>query len=382
MSTLPPPDPTQADPPPSEPPAQTPRRLLRSRTDRVVAGVAGGAGRYFGVDPVLVRIALLVLLVFGGAGALLYLAAVLLVPTEGEGAAAQGATDAPGAPARNRGLVILGIVALCLVAGPLLLGPALLTGGLLVPLGFLVLAGLVVAWLVTGERPTRDAGSLLRATLLGLGVLLLCWLLAAVAFWATAAGGEVVVAGVVIAAGVALVAAAFVRPARWLILPAIAVAIPAAFVAASGLELDGGIGERTYRPASAAAVQERYELGIGELVVDLRDADLPAGDRRLDLELGMGEVFVVVPDDVCVGIDVRLGAGDVDLFGRDAGGVDVAFTEAPAAPAGATRLLVDADIGFGALKITHEDPNDGLFDEDGFDGFDRLGARNGAAACA
>src|SRR5215831_5058731 len=38
---------------PEEPP---PRRLLRSRQDRMLAGVAGGLGRYFNVDPVIFRI--------------------------------------------------------------------------------------------------------------------------------------------------------------------------------------------------------------------------------------------------------------------------------------------------------------------------------------
>ncbi|HLZ36930.1 MAG TPA: PspC domain-containing protein [Mycobacteriales bacterium] len=50
--------------------APTPVRhvLTRSRDDRVVAGVCGGVGRYLGVDPVLFRVLLPVLAVFGGSG--------------------------------------------------------------------------------------------------------------------------------------------------------------------------------------------------------------------------------------------------------------------------------------------------------------------------
>jgi phage shock protein PspC (stress-responsive transcriptional regulator) len=59
------------------------RRLLRSRDDRMIAGVCGGAARYFGIDPALVRIALVVLTILGvGTGALVYLACWLLVPEE------------------------------------------------------------------------------------------------------------------------------------------------------------------------------------------------------------------------------------------------------------------------------------------------------------
>src|SRR5690349_17900657 len=75
-SPLPPP------PPPPPPPSQGRGRLTRTRNDRMIAGVAGGFGRYLGIDPVIVRIVMVALVLFGGAGLLLYLAAVLLVPSE------------------------------------------------------------------------------------------------------------------------------------------------------------------------------------------------------------------------------------------------------------------------------------------------------------
>ena len=49
----------------------------------MLGGVAGGLARYFGVDPMIVRIAFVVLTVFGGAGIPLYLAGLLLIPEEG-----------------------------------------------------------------------------------------------------------------------------------------------------------------------------------------------------------------------------------------------------------------------------------------------------------
>ena len=49
----------------------------------MVAGVAAGLARYFGVNPVIVRIAFVVLTVVGGAGIPLYLAGLLLIPEEG-----------------------------------------------------------------------------------------------------------------------------------------------------------------------------------------------------------------------------------------------------------------------------------------------------------
>lgn len=61
----------------------TTKRLYRSRQDRVIAGVVGGLGQYFGVDPVLLRVAL-VALVFvpglGGVVVLSYIALAIIVP--------------------------------------------------------------------------------------------------------------------------------------------------------------------------------------------------------------------------------------------------------------------------------------------------------------
>src|SRR5215212_3913869 len=74
---------TQATTPLPEPPeAPTSRRLTRSSSDRVIAGVAGGLGRYFSIDPVVVRIAFIVGAFFGGAGVIAYGAAWLLVPSD------------------------------------------------------------------------------------------------------------------------------------------------------------------------------------------------------------------------------------------------------------------------------------------------------------
>lgn len=59
-------------------------RLERSRQHKVVAGVCGGLGRHFGMDPVLFRVPLAVLTVIGGLGLLFYAFAWLVMPMEGE----------------------------------------------------------------------------------------------------------------------------------------------------------------------------------------------------------------------------------------------------------------------------------------------------------
>src|SRR5262245_42670037 len=60
------------------------KRLERSSSDRVVAGVAGGLGRYFDLNPTFFRLGFVVLTLLGGAGILIYLAALLVIPDEGQ----------------------------------------------------------------------------------------------------------------------------------------------------------------------------------------------------------------------------------------------------------------------------------------------------------
>ena len=60
------------------------RILNRSSEDKMVAGVAGGLGEYFGVDPVLFRVGFVAATLLSGVGALAYLALVLFVKTDDE----------------------------------------------------------------------------------------------------------------------------------------------------------------------------------------------------------------------------------------------------------------------------------------------------------
>src|SRR5947208_13106306 len=59
------------------------RRLERSSSDRMLAGVCGGLGRYFDLNPTVFRVGFVVLTLLGGAGVLVYLAAGLVMPGEG-----------------------------------------------------------------------------------------------------------------------------------------------------------------------------------------------------------------------------------------------------------------------------------------------------------
>jgi phage shock protein C len=57
-----------------------PKRLYRSLTDRKIAGVAGGLAEYFDTDPLLLRLAFVVLALAGGGGVLIYFILWIVTP--------------------------------------------------------------------------------------------------------------------------------------------------------------------------------------------------------------------------------------------------------------------------------------------------------------
>lgn len=77
-----------------------PKRLVRDKKNGVIGGVAAGFGRYLDVDPVLVRVAFVLLAFANGLGILAYLVSWVLIPRapEDELAPAAAATEGPQAP--------------------------------------------------------------------------------------------------------------------------------------------------------------------------------------------------------------------------------------------------------------------------------------------
>jgi phage shock protein PspC (stress-responsive transcriptional regulator) len=328
-----------------ETPPQTPepRRLTRSGSDAVIGGVASGLAHYFSVDALLFRIGFVALSFVGGIGVLAYLLLLAFMPSDGE--TRPGGTSKAAAVA---GAVVLGVALVAFLGTPFFFfGPGLLV------IAVVGLAG-VLLWRALGgaasDDPARTAGRVFLAALLAIAV-------AGAALGvglAAALGGGVVVASLAVVTGLVLIGTAFVGGARWLIVPALALVLPLGIVAAADIDLDGGIGDREYRPATMSELNDRYEIGIGGIDVDLTGLDLPTGRTDLAIDVGLGEAIVYVPDGACVTSDVEIGAGAADVFDRDYDGVDVSFAEAASPPAGRPVLHIDADVGVGVLEVVRE----------------------------
>ena len=136
------------------------KRLERSSSDRVVAGVAAGLGRYFDLNPAVFRLGFVVLTLLGGAGILVYLAAVLVIPVEGrdQSIAAQvlaERSERPGATRSGSGWPASHSPS-CSPAGDL--WPAAGAGWVLI-----LIAGLTILWASRESRRGRRIAIVLGA---------------------------------------------------------------------------------------------------------------------------------------------------------------------------------------------------------------------------
>jgi phage shock protein PspC (stress-responsive transcriptional regulator) len=333
-------------PPRDDEPMPGTRRLTRSASNKYVAGVAGGLGRYFGLDPVLFRVAFGVSMVFGGIGIVAYIALWVFLPTD------------DGQPAfmdnRSRATTVVAMGILAIAAFSVLSPPGFVLGpGLLACAVVVVLA--VLLWRAFGGGRGDDPARIVaRGTLVLLALVAALGAATGIGFIA-AIGGGTAVAILCVVAGFGLVAAGLLGGPRWLILPVIVLVLPLAVVSAAGIDLHGGVGQRHYRPVAVSDLRPEYRLGVGDLNLDLRHMELPPGTTNVKLSVGVGDAKVRIPAGVCVTTNAAIGVGATDLPDGADHGFDVAVAEAAAPREGRPVLHVDADLGVGYLQVDRDD---------------------------
>lgn len=379
-------------PPAPQPPAPQPAgppRLRRRRRGRVLAGVAGGTGDYFGVDPVLVRIILVALTVAGGTGFVLYLLAWATIPAADSDESAAEALLRRVRTAPPWLQALLGGAALVLLAqGFVADGVGIFTGVVLIAIGIALfgrdgtarpagaapapagwgsgdvqaapppfgagsgasIAGAAPLWAPPPPRPVRPPSILGRLTLaVGLLVLGVAAILDRTGAIELTAERAVALALTVVGAG--LLVGALRGRARGLIV--LGVALVPALLAANllGEVSRGGVGERRHRPAELADVRDEYRLLVGSAVVDLSRVDFPERPTEVAASVGVGELTVIVPRDVSVTARGDVRAGALDLFGPWTEGTDLSREVVEPGVEGGGRLVLDVDAGLGAVEV-------------------------------
>ena len=367
---------TLLEPPPAPPPPD-PRRLVRDPDDKVLAGVCAGFGRYTDTDPVLWRVSVAVLTLFGGAGLALDALGRLLLPKVGEPpSVAERVLRRPGSGVTTGGVVLAVVVAVVLFAvlddGPGL-GALAVIGGLAFlvsrerrdampppvagpPLADDGLGGpplQSVAW--DSPRPPRPPR---ERSPLGLLTLSAAAVLAGALLVLRAAGVDGITAPRVLAAALLVVGAGLLvgtwrGRARWLIAPGVVLALALGATAAVGDTLEDGVGERTWGAADGSS----YALGVGEGVLDLRT--LRGGDgAQVRAEVGVGQLTVLVPEDLVVRINGDVDFGQLTTVELDGDRRDFAGDEPDEVSAtfvvgtsGAVTADIDLEVGMGLIEV-------------------------------
>src|SRR5690349_7281212 len=195
----------------------TVKRLERSRSDRMLAGVCGGLASYFEIHPAFYRVGFVVLTLLGGARILIIRAAAPVMPDEGK---ADSVVTAALRNRRDRPWPLIG-VGLLAVGAAVLLSRATLwpSGDAWVPL---LLVGAAIVWITRHDTTAREDSHRLRRIVRGFFIAL----------------GSLV--------ALVLVAASI-------------------FAAVIHVHLGRGMGDRTYDVAGVQDLRDNYRLGIGHL---------------------------------------------------------------------------------------------------------------------
>jgi hypothetical protein len=123
--------------------------------------------------------------------------------------------------------------------------------------------------------------------------------------------------------------------------------------------IDGPTGERTEHPTSLTQLDDSYAVGVGSTTVDLSDIapDEYDGVERIQADVGLGEMRIIVPDGVEVRLDADVAMGEARLFDESVSGFGAEHrleTDDYDDPDAEARLRVDADVAMGSLRIDRE----------------------------
>lgn len=111
-----------------------------------------------------------------------------------------------------------------------------------------------------------------------------------------------------------------------------------------------------FSPTSAAEIQPAYELGSGQLTLDLRGVDFTGDDVTTSVDAGAGEVVVLLPPEVDVTADAAVNLGELDLLGFTSGGFDLGRSMTDLGPdgSGGGQLTITIDANVGRVEVSRE----------------------------
>jgi phage shock protein PspC (stress-responsive transcriptional regulator) len=353
----------------------------------MIAGVCQGIADHFHIDPIIVRIAFVIAAFFGGAGAIAYAAAWLLIPEEDCRSSLGEHILRERRWGRIAGIVLI-VLAVSSVTphmwwfhGGVFFAVLLIVGGL-----FLLSPGSFHREPDEPPSPTPPAPSstpppptppppttalldeplppspppIRRRRRGGIGSLTLGLL-----FVAGGVVGLVVAAGnsveptYVFAVGLLIVGAALVVSTwigRSFVLIPVGIVLVALMSASTVIDVPftGGVGQKQVTPFALSDLHDEYHLGIGELQLDLTHVTFDRGTtRHVKATVGIGHLRVRLPRNVVVELHGHAGMGEVRFLDDEHdGGIRVDRDVTLTAPGESVpHIAIDAEVGIGQVEV-------------------------------
>ena len=353
------------------------RPLVRDPDDDMLVGVCAALARYTDTDPVIWRIATVVLTIFGGTGIALYVLGWILIPKTGADRSIAQSWLRRDSRLPVTTILLVGL-AIIVVVGGLSEGRGIAAAAVLGLVGYLVYRerqGRPVAPYppATGEhaagpppvpawtapppvpRPPRERSRL------GLATVSLTAVISGILVWASLEGAEGLTPGRILAIalmmiGGGLVVGTWFGRARWLVAVGLllSIAVGGAFAAdATGATLRGGVGERVW-VVNEARPQQSFNLGVGEAILDLTGLSPNGPHVVVRSNVSLGHLVVLVPDDVPIRLHATLRIGEIEEFGTTLVEGDGRFERTRSyGPAGDPRIEIEASLGTGQIEVRH-----------------------------
>ena len=396
-------------PPPQEPP----RRLTRRSDDRVLCGVASGLGDYFNVDPAIFRLTFIVLTFFGGSGVMLYGLGWLLLPdrTTGESLGENLFRRALGGRSSVARWVVIVIAAVVIINAVSAYDGGLLWAIILIAIGVFVFrreespaatdtadepppavvpppsppsppqpsrpptqralstpppAPFAPSTIFDDWQPTPIAAPpepppppsvlgriTVAAALLLIGLVALIQNLSPLDVTAD----QYAALGLVVVGAGLLVGARFGRSRGLIVLGVILMVVMAAAAALPDIPVTSSAGQQTWTPVTVTDLRDRYQLGMGELQLDLTGLRLEPGQQvAVAAAVGVGQLVVDVPPETTVDVDATSSLGEVTAFDRDSEGTNATVDHVKPGPEGSPTIALDLSVGMGQIEVSQPSP--------------------------
>ena len=178
----------------------------------------------------------------------------------------------------------------------------------------------------------------------------LVWFLSALDIYALSFG--VLLAVLLILAGAAL-ALDLVPSARGALTAfSIVMVVALSLMTLADVSFRGGAGDNTVTVQTMEQLQSSYNYGAGNQTFELQNLALPAGETKVTVELGAGNLTVRVPSNVAVQVKYHVGVGNTSVLGTEKDGLSIDSTyTSPGYAAADRRLYLDLSVGAGNLEV-------------------------------